>query len=85
LFPWRQLVPGVFMAVVLCGGGRAIGEKRLATLLAAKVDGLAVPLGAARGRFIDRHATNGVDCHVGLASFCGLLVRHGKDRQPKPP
>ena len=44
-------------------GACPIGEKLLAAMLAAKIDGLAVPLGAAGGRFIDGHAANGIDCH----------------------
>ena len=35
----------------------------LAAMFAAKVDRLAVPLGAAGGRLIDVHAANGINCH----------------------
>jgi hypothetical protein len=45
--------PGIF----------STGEELLAAMVTAKVDGMAVPLGAAGGRFIDGHAANGINCH----------------------
>jgi hypothetical protein len=64
LFPWRRLMMSVVMSVVLCGGRCVIDQEFLATMLTAKVVSLAIPFGAAAGRFIDGHAANRVDCHV---------------------
>ena len=58
-----------------------LAEELLAAMLAAKVEGLAVPLGAASGRFIDRHAANGVNCH----NWCSLshVMQLNDDRSSK--
>jgi hypothetical protein len=42
----------------------SLGQELPPAMLAAKVEGLPVTLGAQRLRFIDGHAANGIDRHV---------------------
>jgi len=56
-------------------------EKLIPAMLAAKVEGLPVALGAASGRFIDSHAANRVNCHN--LSFLGRGLPPNDNRSSK--
>src|SRR5262249_19165573 len=69
---------GVIVDVRLWGSLCAVGKELLAAVFAAKVEGLAVPLGFESGRFIDGHAANGINRHQRTFSILvSCASKHG--------